>query len=94
MSYWYQAYYPILLNFFLCANLEAAILKSTVAAAEADLQLINDTIQAFEAVRITKDTSVGELQHRFPQIARKVEQEIKGHLWNGPIAENADKHGH
>ena len=78
----------------MCLNRKAAILKSTVAAAEADLKLINDTIQAFEAVRITKDTSVGELQHRFPQIARQVEQEIKGHLWNGPVAETADKHGH
>ena len=70
------------------------ILKSTVAAAEADLKLINQKIQEFEQARINKDTSAGELQDRFPQIAREIEQEIKDHLWNGPVANTPDKHGH
>jgi hypothetical protein len=52
-----------------------------VTAAKADLVDLNDQLAAFEEVRITRDTSVGQLYQRFPNLAREVEKEIKEHKW-------------
>ncbi len=48
-----------------------------------DLKDLNAQLEEFETIRITKDTSVGEVSDRFPQIAAEVESEIKHHQWIG-----------
>jgi len=58
-----------------------SVVKSTVAAAQADLDGLNGQLKAFEDGRITTDTSVGELRSRFPTIAKEIEKEIKEHQW-------------
>jgi len=58
------------------------VVKSTVTAAKADLELLNAEVAKFEENRITTDTSIGELQDRFPGIAREIESEIKAHEWS------------
>ena len=58
-----------------------AILKSTVEAAKSDLELLNEEVSRFEASRIKEDTSVGEVQDRFPAAAKSVEKEIQKHEW-------------
>jgi len=55
--------------------------KNTVDAAEADLQILKDQIDQFEANRITLDSTVADMRKRFPDIAREIEQEIKNHEW-------------
>jgi hypothetical protein len=60
---------------------QLAILKSTVEAAKADLDLLNTEVCKFEASRIRDDTSVSEVQDRFPAAAKVVEGEIKKHEW-------------
>ena len=58
-----------------------SVVKSTVSAAQADLDSLNNQLRAFEDGRITTNTSVGELRTRFPTIAKEIEQEIKEHQW-------------
>ena len=58
-----------------------SVVKSTVAAAKADLDSLNAQLSAFEDGRITTSTSVGELRSRFPTIAKEIETEIKEHQW-------------
>ena len=38
-------------------------------------------MKKFEDNRITRDTSVGELYQRFPNLAREVEEVIEAHKW-------------
>ena len=58
-----------------------AVVKSTVEATKADLANLHAQLAQFEAGRITEDTSVGELEQRFPEIATEIEEEIKNHKW-------------
>lgn len=58
-----------------------SVVKSTVSAAQADLDNLNGQLKAFEDGRITPGTSVGELRSRFPTIAKEIEKEIKEHQW-------------
>lgn len=55
--------------------------KSTVAAANTDLSEIQKSLEEFEQFRVTKDTSYGELEKRFPHLAKEVETEVKEHRW-------------
>ena len=58
-----------------------AVVKSTVDATKADLEGLQASLAAFEAGRITDDTSLHALQNRFPSVATEVETEIKEHQW-------------
>lgn len=42
---------------------------------------LNAQLDEFETIRISKTTSVGELNNRFPQFAKEIEHEIKHHEW-------------
>jgi hypothetical protein len=53
-----------------------------VDLAKADLQDLSAQLDEFENVRINKDTSVNELNQRFPGVAKEVEQEINNHEWS------------
>ena len=55
--------------------------KATVAAANTDLTEIQKSLEEFEQFRINKDTSYGDLEQRFPHLAKEVETEIKEHRW-------------
>ena len=55
--------------------------KATVAAANNDNIAIAKSVEEFEKFRITKDTSYGELEARFPHLAKEVEEEVKNHKW-------------
>lgn len=57
------------------------VVKSTVAAAQADLVALETTLESFETSRITKETSVKQLEQRFPAIAQEIEGEIQRHEW-------------
>ena len=57
------------------------VVKSTVDAAKADLELLNAEVAAFEEKRITEETTIDHLSERFPDMAREVEAEIKEHQW-------------
>lgn len=58
------------------------VVKSTVNAAKADLELLHADIAKFEDGRITSQTSIAELEQRFPALAKEIESEIKGHEWS------------
>ena len=58
-----------------------AVAKSTVEATKSDIDMLKSQLAAFEAGRITEETSVGELENRFPAIAKEIEEEIKNHEW-------------
>lgn len=58
-----------------------AVAKSTVDATKADMDALKSQLASFEEGRITEETSVGELENRFPGIAKEVEDEIKNHEW-------------
>jgi hypothetical protein len=58
-----------------------AVAKSTVDATKSDIDMLKSQLAAFEAGRITEETSVGELENRFPAIAKEIEEEIKNHEW-------------
>ena len=53
-----------------------------MTAANADLKDLNAQLDEFEKIRISKETSVGDLNQRFPHLAREVEKEIKNHEWS------------
>ena len=55
--------------------------KATVAAASSDLTEIQKSLDEFEKLRVTKDTSYAELEARFPHLAKEVETEVKEHRW-------------
>ena len=57
------------------------VVQSTVAAANADLSALKTTLETFESERITRETSVKQLEQRFPAIATEIEGEIKRHEW-------------
>lgn len=65
------------------------MLQTCIKAAEADLKLCEARLQEFESVRITRDTSAGELYDRFPVIGREIEREIKDHHWKAPPGPDA-----
>ncbi len=65
------------------------VLQDTVKAAEEYLKEIEEQLESFEALRIKKDTSVGEIKSRFPDVARSVEEEIKFQSWTGPVDKQA-----
>lgn len=58
-----------------------SVVNKIVASAKADYEQLNSQIAEFEKIRITKDTSYGELRDRFPQFGREIETEIKNHEW-------------
>ena len=58
-----------------------AVAKDIVGLAQEDLKALSAQLEEFEKTRISKDTSVGEVNDRFPHLAREVEQEIKNHEW-------------
>lgn len=55
--------------------------KSIVDLAAADLQDLNSQLDDFEKIRISKSSSVKELNDRFPAFAKEIEAEIKNHEW-------------
>lgn len=61
--------------------LQLSVIDDISAATEADLAQMRKQLDEFEKLRITTDTSVGDLQKRFPEMAREIEKELKGHLW-------------
>mmetsp|Transcript_67956 Transcript_67956/g.189827 ORF Transcript_67956/g.189827 Transcript_67956/m.189827 type:complete len:159 (-) Transcript_67956:18-494(-) len=58
-----------------------AVAKNIVELAQADMKEVNEQLQQFEKIRISKETSVEEINDRFPHLAREVEQEINKHEW-------------
>lgn len=52
-----------------------------VDLAKADLKDLSAQLEEFEGIRINKETSVNNLNQRFPGFAKEVEQEIKHHEW-------------
>lgn len=58
-----------------------SVVQSTVECTKSDLASLKQQLEVFEEGRITMDTSVGELQNRFPTIAKEIETEIKNHEW-------------
>lgn len=58
-----------------------AVINDISAATEADLVLMRQQLEDFEKLRITKDTTVLDLQERFPEMAREIEKELKAHQW-------------
>jgi len=71
-----------------------SVVKSTVEAAKTDLEALQAQLSAFEEGRITKDTSVGELRDRFPQIAKEAEEEIKVRSSSSALTINTHVHTH
>jgi len=57
------------------------VAKSVVAATKLELQEISTQLDAFEQVKITKETSIGDLRNRFPKIAKEIEAEVNAHQW-------------
>ena len=57
------------------------MVKSTIAAAEADLVTLKSQLDSFESNRFTKDSTVDDVFKKFPQVGKKIEQEIKNHDW-------------
>jgi hypothetical protein len=49
--------------------------------AKLDLQDLASQLDEFEKIRITKDSSVTDMNKRFPHIAREIEKELKNHQW-------------
>ena len=56
-----------------------SVAQSTVEAAKADLQSLQTQLESYRP--INDDTSVGDLQNKFPDIAKTIEKEIKSHEW-------------
>lgn len=61
--------------------MQMEVVKSTVAAANAELGLLNDQLAVAEQKRFSKETSAGQTAERFPVIGREVENEVKTHQW-------------
>jgi predicted nuclease with TOPRIM domain len=57
------------------------VVNSTVEAAKADLELLHAEIAKFEENRMTRETSAADLDHRFPEVAKEIEGEVKAHEW-------------
>ena len=57
------------------------VVKSTVAAAHSELELLNGQLAVSEQRRFNKDTSTGQTMDRFPILGKEVEEEIKTHQW-------------
>lgn len=58
-----------------------AVVESTVAATKQDLANLNGQLANFEEGRITEETSLVDLENRFPELAAETEEEINQHLW-------------
>lgn len=56
-------------------------MNDIVNASQADLALMKSQLEEFENNRITKDTTVADLQKRFPQFAREIEEDLQNHQW-------------
>lgn len=57
------------------------VAKSVVASTKIELQELSKQLDAFEQVKITKETSIGDLRNRFPAIAKEIEAEVNTHQW-------------
>jgi hypothetical protein len=57
------------------------VVKSTVTAANAELDILNKQLASAEQNRFNKETSTGQTLNRFPGLGNEVEQEIKDHQW-------------
>jgi len=57
------------------------VAKSVVASTKLELQELSNQLDAFETVKITHDTSIGDLRNRFPKLAKEIEEEINTHQW-------------
>lgn len=57
------------------------MVKSTVVAANGELELLNKQLVDAQASQFTKETTANETAARFPIVGREVEQEIKNHQW-------------
>lgn len=55
--------------------------QSIVDAANAQMDALNHQLEQFETLRVTRNTTVGQVEQRYPEIAREVEKEIKNHEW-------------
>ena len=60
---------------------QLSVAKAIVEAAEADKKSLETQLAEFEKNRITPETTIADLEIRFPDIAREIEQEIKNHEW-------------
>ena len=54
-----------------------SVVKSTVAAAEADLAILNTQLETFEEKRFTKESSLSDIYAKFPGWEREIELGIK-----------------
>ena len=61
--------------------MKLAVIDDISAATEADLVLMRKQLDEFEKLRITNDTTIVDLQNRFPELAREIEKELKNHQW-------------
>ena len=61
---------------------QQATVQTIMDAAKADLADLHVQVENLEESKISLNTSVAELNQRFPHFAREVEQEIKNHQWN------------
>lgn len=76
------AYFNIYFVSFKLKNMfQMEVVKSTVSAANNELELLNNQMMASQSSKFTRDTSAGQTMERFPTIGREVEQELKTHQW-------------
>lgn len=59
-----------------------SVVRDIVSAAKEDIELLNTQLEEFEKSKISKDTTYGELQSKFPSFAKEVEAEISARDWN------------
>ena len=57
------------------------VAKAIGTSASSDLEELKLQIETFDKYRIGRETSVGDIQTRFPGLAKEVETEIKNHQW-------------
>jgi len=61
------------------------VAKSIGSEAKSDLASLEQQIQSFEKFKFNKDTTVGDLEARFPAVAKEVEAELKANKWADSI---------
>ena len=59
------------------------IFERVVEAHKADIVELEGQLAELENFKITDETTIGQLQDRFPDVARQIEQGIKNHEWAG-----------
>ena len=57
------------------------MVKSTVVAANSELELLNNQLVAAQGDQFTRDTNVKKAMERFPTVGKETEEEIKTHQW-------------